>query len=65
MLWEGIALEALSGERRAQAPSPGEGILISCCIFCGGGGGRGGPSPIGQVLKERISSREGRSLVSS
>lgn len=41
MLWEGIALEALSGERRAQAPSPGEGILISCCIFCGGGGGGG------------------------
>lgn len=39
MLWQGIALEALSGERRAQAASHGEGILISCCILCRGGGG--------------------------
>lgn len=42
MLWEGIALEALSGDRKAQAPLLGKGFSFPVAHYVGVGGGGGG-----------------------
>lgn len=37
MLWEGIALEALSGDRKAQAPLLGKGFSFPVAHYVGVG----------------------------
>lgn len=69
MLWEGIALEALSGDRKAQTPGKGFSFPVAYYVGMGVEGWRGWrgwrATAIGQVLKECVFSWGGRSPVNT